>query len=88
MPSIADGINRIEWPPVFNAANSVKRMFSLYFVFLYFFFVIISHFGFEQETLVLATHIPRHCLPILYLLLKRLLLGEVLLFWRFTSKLF
>ena len=37
----------------------VKRMSSLYYVYLFFVF---SPFGFEYETVVLITPVPGHCL--------------------------
>ena len=47
-----------------GAAHSFYRMFSLNHVYLY---LVISHLGFEGETLVLITRVPSHCLPFLLL---------------------
>ena len=44
--------------------HSVKRMFSLYYVYSLFCF---SHFGFEGWTVVLIVPAPGHCLPFTFL---------------------
>ena len=47
-----------------RAAHSFYRMFSLYFDLWY--FLVISHFGFEGGTLVLIASVPGHCLSFTY----------------------
>ena len=43
-----------------RAAHSVSRVFSLYFVYL--FFLVISHFGFQSVIWILIASVPVHCL--------------------------
>ena len=50
--------------PEGTAHSNINRMFSLYYVYLYFLFF--YHFGFEGETLVLIALVPGHCLPFSY----------------------
>ena len=43
-----------------KVAHSVYRMFSLYFDNV---ILVLFHFSFEVETLVLVASVPGHCLP-------------------------
>ena len=49
-----------------RATHSVKRMFSLLYLFVA---LVVSHFGFEDRNLVMTASVPGHCLPFTFLLL-------------------
>ena len=51
-----------EWPHLGIAARSVSNLFSLYFVYLYFF--IYSPFWFQSRVCLLIAPVPVHCFSI------------------------